>query len=66
MYIVHQLIRQYVMARILVDLVGCRKTVVPFIVGGNKRQQQVRFMLDQGWMKNTSLLSWSDVRALSE
>ena len=46
--VVHQLIRQYVMARILVDLVGYEKKVVPFVVGGSRRQEKVGFMLHKG------------------
>ena len=64
-WLVHQLIRQYVMARILVDLVGYEKKVVPFAVGGSRRQEQVGFMLHKGWMEESNLLSWSDVEALT-
>ena len=71
--LVHQLIRQYVTARILV----CRlvsenkitpKKVVPFVVrntpmGGE--QAQVYFMIQQGWMSNKNVLTWEDIKKLS-
>lgn len=64
----HQLIREYVTARVLLDLVGSEKTVVPFVVGSTtaelKRQQQVQFMLDQSWMDPRNVLEWSDIEAL--
>lgn len=58
----HQLIRQYVMANILVDLTGKPKRVVPFVVGCNERQRQVQFMLEQGWMEQCHILKWEDIR----
>ncbi|MCY3656887.1 MAG: hypothetical protein OXG95_09820 [Chloroflexi bacterium] len=64
----HQLIREYVTARVLLDLLGSEKTVVPFVVGSTtaelKRQKQVQFMLDQGWMDPKNVLEWSDIEAL--
>ena len=63
--LVHQLIRQYMMANVLLDILGESKRVVPFAVterringplpqGGNAnsvgRSHQVRFMIDRGWM----------------
>ena len=59
--LVHQLIRQYVMANILVDLTGKPKRVVPFVVGCNERQYQVQFMLKQGWMEERHILKWDDI-----
>lgn len=58
--LVHQLIRQYVMATILVEHVAeaqnCpKKTVVPFIIGNKieelESKRQVRFMISQGRLK---------------
>ena len=47
--LVHQLIRQYVMAQALLETLGCKKQVIPFIVGPDaaklKEKGQVRFML---------------------
>ena len=63
--LVHQLIRQYAMARILIDFTESDKTIIPFIVGGNKKQHQVVFMIKHGWMKEKNILSWQDIEAIS-
>lgn len=64
----HQLIRQYVMARILVELRGTEHTVVPFVVsdGGTdvEDSSQVQFMLKRGWLREANILQWSDIEAL--
>ena len=64
----HQLIRQYVMACILVELSGRYRTVVPFVVGDSGvdlgKRLQVQFMCDQGWMREENILEWSDIEAL--
>ena len=63
--LVHQLIRQFVTARIFLAHLNKRKTVVPFIVRdrpqSKRRAVQVRFMLDQCWLKEENILSWSRV-----
>lgn len=65
--LVHQLIRQYVMARILVEYLpsGFKKEVIPFVVGDNidsiKKASQVKFMIDQGWLDETNILSWDEI-----
>lgn len=63
--LVHQLIRQYVMAHILLQCLGKRRCVIPFVVGRKKselnRKSQVDFMIWKGWMKNCNVLSWSDI-----
>lgn len=67
--LVHQLIRQYVMASVLLDCLGCGKTVVPFVVGGDasrlKRNSQVDFMIWKCWMSKRNVLSWSDISKLT-
>ena len=66
--LVHQLVREYVVARILVDYIseckpGKKREVVLFIVGNNrddlKKIEQVKFMLEQerGWLKSQNILS---------
>ena len=64
--LVHQLIRQYVAATILLQLVGDRKEVIPFVVGDNtdylKKTSQVRFMIDQCWLRQTNILNWEDIK----
>ena len=64
--LVHQLIRQYVMAWVLISLQGKNKKVVPFVVGGNKNQNQVKFMKKQGWLDKKNVLSWKCVKAIAE
>ena len=67
--LVHQLVRQYVMTKILVDLKHVNKKVVPFIVVDNKEniklKHQVQFMLKQGWMDENNVLEWNDIRDLA-
>lgn len=68
----HQLIRQYVMASILLELRGDGRTVVPFVVGpeGIGKQREVLFMcqqkrsLEQKWLRKENVLTWSDIEAL--
>ncbi|MCY3886971.1 MAG: hypothetical protein OXG19_04610 [Chloroflexi bacterium] len=67
--LVHQLIRQYVMARILLDLRGDEgKKLVPFVVGENakslQKTAQVQFMFKQEWMRKENILEWSEIKAL--
>lgn len=63
--LVHQLIRQYVTAQILLDLKGCEKQIVPFVVGEDKKQLcrigQVRFMIDHFGMRCENVLEWKDI-----
>ncbi len=63
--LVHQLIRQFVTARVLLDHLNETKTIVPFIVwdrpDSKRRDVQVRFMIDQCWLKKENILSWSRV-----
>ena len=67
--LVHQLIRQYVMARILAEICETNKRVVPFIVrdkkDGAKRAVQVQFMVCKGWLKKENILGWEDLEKLA-
>ena len=69
--LVHQLIREYVVATILVDLIGCDKQIVPFVVGasGNlekmKKRRQVKFMECKGWLNEKNILSWDCIEKLA-
>ena len=73
--LVHQLVRQYVTAAILLDIMRHKKKIegekriVPFVVGGDKdrlhRKEQVRFMIAQGWMRRGNVLDWGDARGLA-
>ena len=69
--LVHQLIRQYVAVRILVDLVGRtekEKKVVPFVVTKESvcNTAQAQFMMAERknkevWLRKENILSWGDV-----
>ena len=61
--LVHQLIRQYVMAKILIEMDGCGKNVVPFVVGAKIDALQVEFMISQEYMKEEHVLSWDEISA---
>ena len=67
--LVHQLIRQYVMAKILVELQGVDKQVVPFVVWdqskGGRLPFQLQFMTNQGWMDNGNIITWAEVEGLA-
>ena len=60
--LVHQFIRQYVMARILVELTGSKKKVVPFVVGDSRdklmKTAQVKFMIKMNYLNERNVLSW--------
>ena len=61
----HQLIRQYVTARILLKLLGRNLTVVLFVVADCaadiRRSRQTQFMLSQGWLQDDHILEWRDI-----
>ena len=71
--LVHQLIREYVMAQMLVDLTvkpgSPRKKLIPFVVEGKKElrnKEQVLFMQSQGWLKKENVLSWCNIKKLAK
>ena len=73
--LVHQLVRQYVTAKILVHLIhlnGQSLEVIPFVVGDAeklasiKNTSQVNFMQNQGWLKEKNILSWDDIKKLGK
>ena len=70
--LVHQLIRQYVTATVLVDLLGCpEKKIVPFVVtdknrlGSTNNKAQVTFMIEQKWLRRKNVLSWGQVNDIT-
>ena len=69
--LVHQLVRQYVMARILVELSVDteKKKVVPFVVGDDVKKvrqfNQIRFMVNQGWLQEENVLNWQEIREIA-
>ena len=59
--LVHQLIRQYVMATVLKDLCKSYKEIVPFVVGVDGNQDQVKFMIREKWLKEENVLGWEHI-----
>ena len=68
--LMHQLVRQYVMAKILVDQLSVEKKVVPFVVGDNsdnlKRRLQVQFLIEIGWLRGENVLAWDKISSLTQ
>lgn len=78
--LVHQLIRQYVMATILTGMIAevtgsCAKKVIPFLVGNNlMRFDQVKFMIEQheqercpgDWLNEKNILSWACIDEIAK
>ena len=70
--LVHQLIRQHVMAKILVDIAGDNLEVQHFLVGDAckldslKNTAQVKFMKQKGWLDKKNVLCWECVKAIAE
>ena len=74
--LVHQLIRQYVVAKILVDHRVAEgypeKRIISFVVGHKtrlpslKNTAQVKFMIDEGWLKEKNILSWNQIKELAQ
>ena len=69
--LVHQLVRQYVMATVLLDVLGCSREVIPFVVtnetyvvGSNRCPRQLTFMVRQGWMTESRFLTWDELPLL--
>ena len=66
--LVHQLVRQYVMASVLVDVLRCSREIVPFVVVDRTRgswPHQVQFMIAQRWMSEDNCLTWDDLQAMA-
>ena len=68
--LVHQLIRQYVTAKLLVEHLDQAKQVIPFIVADAGKlasvnnTAQVKFMLEKRWLKPQNILSWDCIAAI--
>ena len=68
--LVHQLIREYVMASLLIDLRKIpAKQVIPFVVWSGKPNHrnpvQVEFMMEQGWLKEGNVLGWKTLQDIA-
>lgn len=70
--LMHQLIRQYVMTKILVNCREEKVEVVPFVIADNpaklktphpnlKHMHQISFMLNQCLLKEENILSWNSI-----
>ena len=62
----HQLVREYVAARVLVSLTECKREVVPFTVWRHPRahgRRQTAFMIWRGWMSQNNVLTWMTSRS---
>lgn len=73
----HQLIRQFVIAKILAHLVAeCgeeqAKSIVPFVIGPDedekmaslKNTAQIRFMMEKDYLEESNILSWDELASL--
>ena len=76
-FLMHQLIREYVMASILIDCLGSNKEVVPFVVGDDpdkikephpnlKHIHQISFLREVGWLKEENVLSWDCISKIAK
>ena len=69
--LVHQLIRQHIAARILVDICQIEKKVRHFVVGNKckidslKNTRQVNFLISQCWLNEANVLSWEDIEQIA-
>ena len=67
--LVHQLMRQYVTATILIEMRRQKKIIIPFIVGEDtgklKSKHQVRFMRKFYDLKESNILTWCQVEQLA-
>lgn len=56
------------MARVLVELKGSDKQVVPFVVGDCRedlmKTHQVEFMVEAGYLRERNVLSWESLSAI--
>ncbi|KHT04330.1 hypothetical protein [Pectobacterium brasiliense] len=64
LFLPHQLLRQYVMARMLIDELGKDLDVVPFIISNSKKTEssgQVKLMDKLGYLDMKNVFTWSDI-----
>ena len=68
----HQLIRQHVMAKILIEICDSKKEVTHFLVGDKdklnepKFRAMIEFMEKQEWLKKGNVLCWDTVKKLTQ
>ena len=69
--LVHQLIRQRVMAKVISELTGSQRQIDHFLIGDAKRLEslkntvQVKFMINRGWLKEKNVMSWSRIEEIA-
>ena len=66
--LMHQLIREFVMARILLAVRGCKKEIIPFIVWSKhngRKPFEVEFMVKQSWLERENILTWECIETLT-
>ena len=67
--LVHQLIRQYVTAQILLDLTQSGKSIVPFLIVDKidnvRKTAQVKFMINHGYLKAENILPWGKISEIA-
>ena len=70
----HQLVKQYVVANILLSYMGKRNDggqllIIPFVVSDKpdtlKKSPQAKFMIKRGWLKADNIMSWDDINELT-
>ncbi|AFI88866.1 hypothetical protein [Pectobacterium parmentieri] len=64
LFLPHQLLRQYVTARILVDELGKDLDIVPFIISNNKETEksgQIKLMNKLNYLNMKNVFTWSDI-----
>ena len=69
--LVHQLIRQYVLAKMLLTILSQPREIVQFVVGTRvenlKKNEQVLFVQEKkGWLKKENILSWDQVQSITK
>ena len=68
--LVHQLIRQYVMTKIVVEHTDKDKEVVPFLIGDYPEKlmktAQVKFMIEMNYLSERNVLSWEKLSKILE
>jgi hypothetical protein len=65
--LVHQLIRQYVMTSIVLEMRGKRRDfkLIPFIIGNNaETTAQVTFMVHQKYLSDANIITWEELEVL--
>jgi len=59
----HQLIRQFVMAKVVIECLGREIKIIPFIIVPDivaaKNKGQVKLMQELGWLEEKNVLSWN-------